>query len=119
MSSRIDVYIKDSLPQWIPEEVAQIKALAEGIANCRLPRRRAARQSRLDLRLSDGMGLLLGLAGSSRALLVRQLLRELGFDENRHVQWRLEHKLVQAMVLHQWVPEWIPVSCGLDTLVRL
>jgi hypothetical protein len=72
--------------------------------------------SRLDLRLSEGLGLVEGLGGSKRALPVRQLLRALGFDEARHLQWRVEHKLVQALVLRSWAPEIIPVTCGLDSL---
>jgi hypothetical protein len=106
------------LPQWIPEEIRQADAVAAEIANCGLPRRRPPLTSRLDLRLSEGLGLVEGLAGSKRALPVRQLLRALGFDEARHLQWRLEHKLVQALVLRSWTPEIIPVTCGFDSLVR-
>jgi hypothetical protein len=106
------------LPQWIPEEIRQIKALAAEIANCGLPRRRAPLTSRLDLRLSEALDLIEGLGGSSRALPVRQLLRALGFEEARHLRWRMEHKLVQALILRSWVPELIPVTCGLGPLAR-
>jgi hypothetical protein len=106
------------LPQWIPEEIRQIEAVTAEIANCGLPRRRAPLALRLDLRLSEGLPLIEGLAGSSRALPVRQLLRALGFEEARHLRWRLEHKLVQALVLRSWVPELIPVTCGLGSLAQ-
>jgi hypothetical protein len=106
------------LPQWIPEEIRQIEPVAAEIANCGLPRRRPPLTSRLDLRLSEGLRLVEGLAGSRRALPVRQLLRALGFDEARHLQWRMEHKLVQALVLRLGAPEIIPVTCGLDSLAR-
>lgn len=66
--------------------------------------------------MSEGLCLREGLAGSTRALLVRQLLRALGFDEHRHLQWRMEHKLIQALVLRSFVPESIPVTCGLSAL---
>jgi hypothetical protein len=105
------------LPQWISEEIRQIEAVTAEIANCGRERRRAPLTSRLDLRLSEGLGLIEGLGGSSRALPVRQLLRALGFEEARHLRWRMEHKLVQALVLQRWVPELIPVTCGLGSLV--
>lgn len=104
------------MPQWIPEEISQIEALAAEIESCGFPRRRAPQTLPLDLRLSEGLELVEGLAGSTRALIVRQLLRALGFDEHRHLQWRMEHKLIQALALRQWAPEWIPVTCGLDAL---
>src|SRR5271157_256424 len=98
------------------EEIRQIDTLAAEIGSCRLPRRRSPLPSRLDLRLSEGLYLREGLAGSTRALLVRQLLRALGFDEHRHLQWRMEHKLIQALVLRSFVPESIPVTFGLNAL---
>jgi hypothetical protein len=104
------------LLQWIQEEIRQIDTLAAEIGNCQLPRRRSPLASRLDLRLSEGLSLREGLAGSTRALLVRQLMRVLGFDEHRHLQWRMEHKLIQALVLRSFIPESIPVTCGLSTL---
>ncbi len=106
------------MPQWIPEEIRQIEAVTAEIANCGLPRRRPPLTSRLELRLSEGLELIEGLGGSSRALPVRQLLRALGFDEARHLNWRMEHKLVQALVLRSWAPELIPVTCGLGSLAR-
>jgi hypothetical protein len=106
------------LPQWIPEEIREIEGVAAAIANCGLPRRRQPLTSRLDLRLSEGLRLAEGLGGNRRALPVRQLLRALGFSEGRHLQWRMEHKLVQALVLRRWVPDLIPVTCGLGSLAR-
>jgi len=104
------------LPQWIDEEIRNIDALAADISGSRLPRRRAPLAARLELRLSEALDLIEGLAGSTRALLVRQLLRALGFDERRHLQWRIEHKLIQALVLRSWIPESVPVTCGLNAL---
>ena len=106
------------MPQWLPEEISQIAAVVTEIANCGLPRRRQPLTSRLNLSLSEALGLVEGLGGSTRALPVRQLLRALGFDEARHLQWRMEHKLLQALVLRTWIPEIIPVTCGLQALAR-
>jgi hypothetical protein len=102
--------------QWTQEELRQIDELTAEIESSRLPRRRSPLASRLDLRLSEGLCLRDGLAGSTRALPVRQLLRALGFDEHRHLQWRMEHKLIQALVLRSFVPDSIPVTCGLNAL---
>jgi hypothetical protein len=98
------------------EELCQIDTLMTEIGSCRLPRRRSPLACRLDLRLSEALCLREGLAGSTRALLVRQLLRALGFDEHRHLQWRMEHKLIQALVLRSFLPESIPVTYGLNAL---
>jgi hypothetical protein len=92
--------------------------LISEIARCPLPRRRTPLPGRLDLKLSEARGLIEGLAGNSRALLVRHLLYALGFDETRHLRWRMEHKLIQALVLRQWIPDAIPVTCGLNAFGR-
>jgi hypothetical protein len=102
--------------RWIPEELAQVEPLTHEITFCALPRRRTPIRERLDLKLSEAGDLFEGLAGTTRALPVRQLLRALGFDEGRHLRWRLEHKLIQALVLRGWIPEAIPVTCGLNAL---
>jgi hypothetical protein len=107
------------MPQWLEEEIRQADSLVQGIRDCTLPRRREPLASSPDLSLSAALPLIEGLAGSTRALLVRQLLRALGFDEHRHLQWRVEHKLIQALVLRAYIPEAIPVTCGLDGLRRL
>jgi hypothetical protein len=111
------------LSQWCAEEIRQIEAIVADIAVSRLPRTRhtgmpVRREAPIVLPLSQGLALVEGLAGSTRALLVRQLLRELGFGEHRHLQWRVEHKLIQALVLRQWIPESIPVTSGLNHLTR-
>jgi hypothetical protein len=72
----------------------------------------------IEIRLSSGLALVEGLAGSTRALITRQLLRTLGFDEHRQLEWRVEHKLIQALLLRHWIPESIPVTCGLHSLAR-
>jgi len=52
-----------------------------------------------------------------RALIIRQLLAKFGFDEHRVFQWRLEHKLVQAVLLNHYAPGCVPVTCGLGRFV--
>ena len=99
-------------------ELCQIDTLTAEIGGCLLPRRRSPLASRLDLRLSEGLCLREGLAGSTRALLVRQLLRALGFDEHRHLRWRMEHKLVQALVFRHYFPASLPRTYGFDRLTH-
>ncbi|HEX3682078.1 MAG TPA: hypothetical protein VHU83_05995 [Bryobacteraceae bacterium] len=103
----------------MPGELSRIAPVTASIAASTLPRRRARLTSDLTLSLSQAIPLLEGLGGETRAVLVRQLLGSLGFDERRHLPWRLEHKLVQALVLHAYIPEAIPVTCGLNTFLAI
>lgn len=103
--------------RWIPSELNRIAPVTASIAACKLPRCRPRLTSDLTLSLSEALPLLTGLGGETRAVLVRQLLRSLGFDEHRHLSWRLEHKLVQALVLHAYLPEATPPTCGLNTFL--
>jgi hypothetical protein len=82
------------------------------------PRRRPPLNCDLELALSAAIPLLNDLAASTRALPTRQLLRALNFDERRLGEWRLEHKLVQALVFRHYSPESLPVTCGFDDLVQ-
>jgi hypothetical protein len=82
------------------------------------PRRRAAIERDIELRLSDAIPLLPEIAATSRALLTRQAMLAMGFDERRLCPWRLEHKLVQALVFRHYCPESLPPTCGLDRLVQ-
>jgi hypothetical protein len=109
-----------SRPQasWDPEEVRQARPLFCAIDDFRAARRREPLNSRLDLRLSNAIHLLPGLAATTRGLLTRQLLLALDFDERRLGEWRLEHKLVQALALHGYAPGCIPVTRGLDRIAH-
>ena len=81
-------------------------------------RRRGTADGALELRLSDAIQLLPQLAASTRALMLRQILLTLGFDERRLPFWRLEHKLAQAHVFRHYYPDSLPVTCGLDRLAQ-
>jgi ATP-grasp domain, R2K clade family 2 len=58
------------------------------------------------------------LAATTRALPMRQVLLALGFDERRLAPWRLEHKLVQALVFRHYCPDSLPPTVGLDRLAQ-
>src|SRR5204862_2287283 len=53
------------------------------------------------------------VADSPRSPFVRHLLAAIGGDEHRLFRWRLEHKLVQALVVGHFAPGATPRSCGL------
>lgn len=99
-------------PRWSLQEVqkaAGIRAVIDGFLTPRRVRRAA---TDLELSLQSAVPLFQGLGGSTRALLVRQFLQTLGFDECGRMEWRLEHKLVQALILHSYVPDLIPATSG-------
>jgi hypothetical protein len=99
---------------WAQEELDRVVTLRREIEACAVPRRRPALTKDLVLPLSEAVPLIEGLAGSSRALLIRQLFQVFGFNERRPALWRLEHKLVQALVLNQLCPGVVPATSGLD-----
>jgi hypothetical protein len=102
------------MPDWVPDEVKQIAPLLREIDAFQGPRRRRINRDTLQLPLSQAIPLLQGLGGNTRALIIRQLCQLLEFDEHRHLQWRVEHKLVQALILNHYCPGVMPVTRGLD-----
>jgi hypothetical protein len=106
------------MPNWIAEEVSQAGSLIREIDDFTGPRRRTVNGPTLRLTLSQAVPLLEGLAGNTRALAVRQLYQLFGFDEHRQLRWRLEHKLVQALILDHYCPGTVPVTRGLDRHMR-
>ncbi|MGC9949061.1 MAG: hypothetical protein ABSF64_22055 [Bryobacteraceae bacterium] len=103
-------------PAWSPEELAEVAPLLEEIDAFAPTRPRPPVDGELKLALSDALPLLPELAASTRQLLTRQLMQRLGFDERRLAKWRLEHKLIQALVFDRYAPGSLPVTCGLDRI---
>ena len=106
------------MPQWVDEELSQIVAVIGDMEALVTPRRRTLREPTLHLSMSKAIPLLEGLAGNRRAVVVRQLLQMFGFDEHQQSRWRLEHKLVQALVLNHYCPDVVPVTQGLHARMR-
>ncbi len=106
------------MPEWNPEEQMQAARIARAIEACPVPRRRPRPNEDIYLRLSEFEPLRAGLASTRRALPVRQLCRALRFDEEHAFRWRLEHKLVQALVVNRYLPGLVPVTRGLGRLAR-
>jgi hypothetical protein len=100
------------LARWIEAEIAEAARLIakiEGVS----PPRQSPNPGEIVLRLSQAAPVLIGMRSTFRALPIRQLSAALGFSENRVFEWRLDHKLVQALVLNHYLPGAIPVTCGL------
>lgn len=106
------------MPNWVSEETNQAGMMIEEIDQFAGPRRRAVKEQILTLKLSDAIPLLAGLAGDPRAVAIRQLYRALGFSEHRQLRWRIEHKLVQALVFNHYCPGVFPVTRGLSAHLR-
>ena len=82
------------------------------------PRRLTGRTRSLRLAVSEINGASDGIWGSFPVTFIRHLCRELGFDEHRVFKWRLEHKLMQALVLNRYVPGTVPVTRGIAEFKR-
>jgi hypothetical protein len=102
---------------WDADEVREVCSIAGEIDNFPASRRRSIKQPAIELALSEAMRFADGMRSTYRALIVRQLLAKLGFDEHRVFRWRLEHKLVQAALLHHYDPNSVPVTRGLRRFV--
>ncbi len=54
------------------------------------------------------------LSASMGALLVRRVLEHLAFDEHLPFRWRLDHKLIQTLMLARYLPDLVPACIGLE-----
>jgi hypothetical protein len=97
---------------WLQRDVEEAAAIAESIRAVDVPRR-GPRQERITIRLSESGPFHKNLSSTYRAVPIRQLSHLMGLDEHRPFLWRLEHKLVQALVLDQLCPGHVAVTLGL------
>jgi hypothetical protein len=102
---------------WHGDEVAQTAQMRREIEACTAPRCVRAATRHIELRLSESAPWLKGLQEVSRVVLMRQLFNALRLDEYRPFRWRLEHKLVQALILDAYLPGMAPVTRGLSRMV--
>ena len=105
--------------EWNDSELAYAAALVSRMRSEPGPARTRVVHD-IALRVSDAIPLLPGLPipRNHGSLLVRQLFKSMGLDEERIFQWRVEHKLVQALVLQHCVPGCVPVTRGLEHELR-
>lgn len=69
------------------------------------------------IELTPETHLLTNLAGSYGALIIRSILYQLGVDENRIFQWRLENKFRQYQILNYYIPGCMPETFALSTIL--
>jgi len=102
---------------WDADENREIRSIAAELDRVVTPRRRVIEQPVIELALSDALRFSGGMQSTFRALIIRQLLDKFGFDEHRVFQWRLEHKLIHALLLNHYAPGCMPVTRGLQRFV--
>ncbi len=103
---------------WSKLEQQRAAAIIARIDACETPRRLTASIRSVRLAVSEIDDLFHDIWGSFPVTFIRHLHRELGFDEHRVFTWRLEHKLIQALVLHHYAPASMPATCGLGEFKR-
>ncbi|HEX8137930.1 MAG TPA: hypothetical protein VF544_10100 [Pyrinomonadaceae bacterium] len=101
---------------WAAEEVQQATEIAGEMEQQGVPRRTIPEGPIITIDLSQADSLKEGLAGD--CLLIRQLYKALRFDEHQSFKWRLEHKLVQSLILNHYCPGSVPVTSGLGLQYR-
>ncbi len=100
---------------WDAGELRLVEPVCAAIDAVRVPRSTADGKA-VVLRLSEAERLRSGNAGGSQIVFTRHLCAALGFDEHRLLDWRLEHKLVQALVVNRYRPGAMAVTRGLARL---
>lgn len=101
---------------WNPTEVKQGSAIAERIAAFATSRNTPIKTQCVTLSPEDSRQHLDGVFFLN-TLPVRHLFKAMGFDEHRPFVWRLEHKLVQALVLQHFCPGSVPITTGLSRYI--
>lgn len=112
--------------KWNTWEVANAGEIARALSNDKAPRRMPIEGKMLHFAVEDAGKLTTGLhqpvlvrtpsdpiAFSWNFLPMRHLYHLLEFDESHPFRWRLEHKLIQALILNHFCPDSVPVTSGL------
>src|SRR5437764_714794 len=112
---------------WNAAEVGAAGGIAASIGGFQVPRKTRTPNAFATFSAGEALDLIDGLYRSATAkpgwnghlryLPARHLYRILAFDETHPFRWRLEHKLVQALVLDHFCPGSVPVTCGLSAYV--
>ena len=107
--------VKTSLV-WNSIEIALRDALASRLVADTRSRCAVVEKKRLTLRLSDAFRFRANLPPPPNpgALFVRHLLHTIGLDETRLLQWRIEHKLVQALLIDRFCHGAVPITSGVS-----
>lgn len=109
---------------WNATEEKKAQLLSSELAAWQPVQQLTTGQRKVELNARDTEGLEVGIHVSVAAgrvlpevILLRHLYRLLHFDESLPFRWRLEHKLVQALILNHFVPGCTPITVGLSRFV--
>lgn len=70
-------------------------------------------QAKCVITTTDADRLSKNLSDCPGALMVRRVLEHLQYDENLPFRWKMDHKLIQYLVLANYIPELLPKTTGL------
>lgn len=102
---------------WNPSELREIQPRLDLMENGFDGRHSAPPSDKIMMSAAEAIRFNSGLSCSCLGLPVRHILSKIGFDEKRVFDWRVEHKLVQALILQKYCGSAVPVSCGLNSLL--
>lgn len=98
---------------WSEIERAAIDPLIKDLLQKQHPVQ-VSRNSTCDISLSDIRRLTYDLSADLRAVVVRRLMECLQFDENAPFTWRMDNKLIQSLIFHEFCSVGIPSAVGLS-----
>jgi hypothetical protein len=93
-------------------ERKSIEPLLDGLQEFKSSRRKWAPTTCV-VASSDEDRLCRNLSASPGALMVRRVLEHIGCDEDLPFRWKLDHKLVQNLILSEYIPGMLPETTGL------
>src|SRR5579872_753497 len=105
--------------KWNAAEVELGSAIVAALTSVSIPRTALCQKRELGMFRKDADDLVKDIPQRADGQLVlgvvpvRHLFRLFGFDEHHPFQWRLEHKLVQALILEHFCPGAMPATRGL------
>jgi hypothetical protein len=104
---------------WNFSDLQQIQSYITLIQKDAYPRNRMHSSDDVTISAAEAIDLSLAEEMSSlrTAIPLRHIYRKMGFDEKRVQKFRVDHKLIQALILKQYCGDAVPVTCGLNALL--
>jgi hypothetical protein len=103
--------------EWSVDEISAVDAVLSDLETMKVQREAGIRDRVVELSTLAAAGLA-DECPNPRAQLVRHLCSQMGFTETRLTVLRLEHKLIQALVLMRYCADAIPITCGAMSRIR-
>ena len=102
---------------WSSAERYVLNEYISDLLNTESPQLRIPR-GQIELSLQDCDHLLDNLRCSIRGILIRRMLELLGCDESYPFKWRLDSKLIQAILVNEFSRDTYPSTVGLGTILQ-